>query len=157
ARGDPRARRVGGDAGLPPPTEAARGIEVELRALLGEVSWARPAALYLLSVPAIVLVWSLLNAREWIRVWAPLLRATALSLFALAIANPEKVMRFEGAAQPALIDASGSITPEMRAWTTRLLKDDLKLGAGDPAFMFASSSVPRTVGEVEAGFESTAC
>jgi Ca-activated chloride channel homolog len=130
---------------------------MDLRALIGDLSLARPATLYLLAIPAIVLAWSLWNAREWIKIWAPLLRAIALSLFVLAIANPEKVMRFEGAAQPAVVDASESITPQMRAWTVHLLKDDLKLRPADPAFMFASSAVSRTIGEVEADFESTAC
>ncbi len=127
------------------------------RAFIGDLSLARPAALYLLAVPAIVLAWSLINAREWIKIWAPLMRAVALTLVVLAIANPEKVMRSEGAAQPAVVDASDSITPGMRAWTAHLLKDDLKLRAGDPAFIFATSPIARTIGAVESDFESTAC
>src|SRR5262249_44154416 len=72
------------------------------------------------------------------------------------IANPEKVMRVAGAAQPAVVDASDSITPQMRAWTVRLLKDDLKLRPADPAFMFASSAVPRTIREVGTDLGATA-
>ena len=127
------------------------------RALIADLSLSRPAALYLLAIPAIVLAWSLFNAREWIKIWAPLMRALALALFVLAIASPEKVMHFEGATQPAVVDASGSITPEMRAWTAHLLKNDLKLRNGDPAFIFASAAVARSVGDVESDFETAAC
>ncbi|MGO9607873.1 MAG: VWA domain-containing protein [Candidatus Binataceae bacterium] len=130
---------------------------MDLRALIADLSFARPAALYLLVIPAVVLAWALINAREWVKIWAPLMRAAALALFVLAIANPEKVMHFEGAAQPAVIDASASITPEMRAWTTHLLKDDLKLRSGDPAFIFATSTIARSVGDAESDFASSAC
>jgi Mg-chelatase subunit ChlD len=130
---------------------------VDLHAFIADISLARPAALYLFAVPAIVLAWSLLNAREWIKIWAPLMRALALALFVLAIASPEKVMRYEGATQPAVVDASESITPEMRAWTVHLLRDDLKLRAGDPAFIFAGSAISRSIGEVESDFETAAC
>src|SRR5215469_13988751 len=130
---------------------------MDLRAFIADVSLSRPAALYLLAIPAVVLLWSLINAREWIKIWAPLMRALALALVVLAIASPEKVMHFEGATQPAVVDASGSITPEMRAWTAHLLKDDLKLRSGDPAFIFASSAIARNIGDVEADFETAAC
>ena len=130
---------------------------MDLRAFIADLSLSRPAALYLLAIPAVVLAWSLLNAREWVKIWAPLMRALALALFVLAIASPEKVMHFEGATQPAVVDASGSITPEMRAWTAHLLKDDLKLRGGDPAFIFAGSAVARSIGDVEADFETSAC
>jgi len=130
---------------------------VDARAFIADLSLSRPAALYLLIIPAIVLAWSLINAREWIKIWAPMMRALALALFVLAIASPEKVMHFEGATQPAVVDASGSITPEMRAWTAHLLKDDLKLRSGDPAFIFAGAAIARSIGEVESDFETTAC
>jgi Ca-activated chloride channel family protein len=130
---------------------------MDLRAFIGDLSLARPEALYLLAVPAVVLAWSLLNAREWIKVWAPIMRAAALALVVVAIANPQKVMRSEGAAQPAVVDSSGSITEDMRAWTVHLLKDDLKLRTGDPAYIFATSAVSRTIGEVESEFQATAC
>lgn len=130
---------------------------MDLRALLNDLSIARPAALYLLAIPAVVLLWSLFNARQWIKVWAPLMRAIALALFVVAIANPEKVMRYEGATQPAVVDSSASITQEMRAWAVNLLKNDLKLRSGDPAFIFASAAVSRTVGEVESEFEAKEC
>jgi len=127
------------------------------RMFIGDLSLARPAALYLLAVPGIVLLWGLINARGWIRVWAPLMRAIALALFVAAVANPQKVMRSEGAAQPAVVDSSASITPEMRAWTVDLLKNQLKLRPGDPAFIFATSAVAKTIGEVESRFESVEC
>jgi len=44
-----------------------------------------------------------------------------------------------------VVDASGSITKAMRTWTARLLRDDLKLRAGDPAVIFATAAEPTTV------------
>jgi len=41
---------------------------------------------------------------------APILRALVLVLFVAALADPHSVMRSEGSARPALIDASASIT-----------------------------------------------
>jgi Ca-activated chloride channel family protein len=122
------------------------------RAFIGNLTLARPDALYLLAVPAIVLAWSLVNARELRRVWAPIVRAFALALFVLALANPQKVMRYEGSARPAVVDASASITPAMRRWTANLLKSDLGLRAGDPAEIFATAANPATVGGIEAQF-----
>ena len=130
---------------------------MDLRTFLGDLSLARPEALYLLAIPAVVLLWSLINARGWIKIWAPLMRAIALALFVVAIANPEKVMRSEGAAQPALIDASASITPEMRSWTAHLLKEELRLRPGDPAFMFASVPIAKTIAGIESGFAADGC
>ena len=80
------------------------------------ISLSRPDALYLLAIAGLVLVWSLVNAREWKRILAPIMRAIALALFIFALADPQTVMHFEGAARPAIIDASASITPAMRAW-----------------------------------------
>jgi Ca-activated chloride channel family protein len=122
------------------------------RTLMGDLSLARPDALYLLAIPALVLIWSLVNAGEVRRVWAPIVRALALALFVLALANPQKVVRYEGSARPAVVDASASITPAMREWTTHLLKDELDLRAGDPAELFASEAHQATVGGIEAQF-----
>jgi len=114
-----------------------------------DLTLARPQALYLLVVPANVLVWGLANARELRRIFAPLIRAVVLVLFVLALANPERVTRTEGAARPAMIDASASITPAMRAWTVKLLRDQLGLRGGDPAFMFANTVAHDSISSVE--------
>lgn len=120
-------------------------------------TWAHPEALYLLAVPALVLLWSLISVigrREVRRVIAPLMRTIVLILFVLALASPEQVMKSEGAARPALVDSSASITPAMRAWTIKLLQDQLGLRGGDPAFMFASSATPQTISAIKSSFES---
>ena len=109
-----------------------------LSAMLRDVTFARPEALYLLAIPIIVLLWSLLGLRSLVRIFAPLMRALALALFVLALAGPEKVMRVEGATRPAVIDASASITPAMRPWETDLISNHLKLRASDPAILFGS-------------------
>ena len=80
-----------------------------------------------------ILAWSLLGVDAPRKLFAPLLRAIVLALFVLALANPQTIMRSEGTTRPAMVDASASITPAMRAWTLKLLRDDLKLRAGDPA------------------------
>src|ERR1039457_3616393 len=69
-------------------------------ALLRDVSFARPGALYLLAIPIVVLLWSLIGLRSFRRIFAPLMRVLALALFVLALAGPEKVMRLEGATRP---------------------------------------------------------
>src|SRR6202451_4880404 len=107
-----------------------------------DLTFAHREVLYLLSLPAIVLLWDLINARELRRVVAALMRAIVLALFVVALANPQQVMHSEGAARPAIVDASASITPAMRAWTLKLLRDDLGLRAGGPAYMFASDVAP---------------
>jgi Ca-activated chloride channel family protein len=123
-----------------------------------DLSFAHREMLYLLAIPAIVALWGLVNAREIRRVFAPLMRAIVLALFVVALANPQQVMHSEGAARPAIVDASASITPAMRAWTLKLIRDDLGLRAGDPAYMFASSAVPESIGAVETAFANgTGC
>jgi Ca-activated chloride channel family protein len=117
-----------------------------------DLTFAHREVLDLLAIPAIVLLWGLLHAREFRRVFAPLMRAIVLALFILALANPQQVMQSEGAARPAIVDASASITPAMRAWTLKLLRDDLGLRAGDPAYMFASDAAPQSIGGVESAF-----
>ena len=124
-------------------------------ALPHSLTLAHPEALYLLAIPALVLLWGIINAREVRRVFAPLMRALALALFVIALANPQQVMHSEGAARPVLVDASASITPAMRAWTVKLLRDELSLRGGDPAFMFASSAVPEPLSTLESAFESS--
>src|SRR5271156_5854933 len=102
---------------------------------LHDLSLARPIALYLLALPPLVIVWGIINAREARRVFAPLMRAAALALFVIALANPQHVTHSEGAARPVIVDASASMTPQMRAWTVKLLRDQLGLRGGDPPFM----------------------
>ncbi|MGO8803092.1 hypothetical protein, partial [Candidatus Binatus sp.] len=123
-----------------------------------DLTFAHREVLYLLAIPAIVAVWGLVNAREIRRVFAPLMRAIVLVLFVVAFANPQQVMHSEGAARPAIVDASASITPAMRAWTLKLIRDELGLRAGDPAYMFAASAVPESIGAVESAFANgTGC
>jgi len=123
--------------------------------LLHGVTLAHPEALYLLAIPAIVLLWGIINAREFRRVFAPAMRAAALALFVLALANPQRVMHSEGAARPVIVDASASITPQMRAWTVKLLRDELALRGGDPAFMFATGAVPGSIDTLEGDLQSS--
>jgi Ca-activated chloride channel homolog len=118
-----------------------------LRALLGGVTFAHPQALYLLAAVGIILVWSLAHAGAVRRVAAPIMRTVVLALFVLALADPQKVALSEGATRPAVIDVSASITPAMRDWTARLLHDQLKLRAQDPAVIFAGDPVPEKVGQ----------
>jgi Ca-activated chloride channel homolog len=116
------------------------------RNLFAGLTLARPDALYLLVLPVLVMVWAAIHAGEMRRMWAPSARALVLALFILALAGPQKVMRYEGAARPALVDASASITPAMRAWTAHLLSDDLKLRAADPGIMFGASTIGEPIG-----------
>lgn len=109
-------------------------------AMLREVSFARPEALYLLAIPAVVLIWSLIGLRSFGRIFAPLMRALALAMFVLALAAPETITRSEGATRPAVIDASASITPAMRAWETDLISNQIRLRASDPAILFGAEN-----------------
>jgi Ca-activated chloride channel homolog len=119
-----------------------------------DLTLAHREALYLLAVPAVVLAWGLIFARELRRIWAPIMRALVLALFVLALADPQQVMRAEGAARPAVVDASASITPAMRTWTAALLRDQLKLRGSDPALTFAGKTMPGTIESVEKDFDS---
>jgi Ca-activated chloride channel homolog len=118
-----------------------------LGAILRGVTFARPEAFYLLAIPAIVLLWSLLGLHNTGRIFAPLMRTLALALFVLALAGPEKVMRSEGATRPAVIDASASITPAMRAWGIDLISNQLKLRASDPAMLFGSENETTSISD----------
>ena len=114
-------------------------------AMLHEVTFARPEAFYLLAIPAVVLLWSLIGLRSLRGIFAPLMRALALALFVLALAGPEKIMREEGATRPAVIDVSASITPAMRAWGIDLISNQLKLRGSDPAMLFGSENHPTSI------------
>ncbi len=109
-------------------------------------SFARPEALYLLFAIALLLAWWLWQARSLMRSIAPLIRAVVLALFVAALADPHRVVRSEGSARPAVIDASASITPQMREFTANLLRGRLKLKSSDPAVIFAAAPLGETVG-----------
>ena len=117
---------------------------------------ARPEALYLLGAIAILLAWWLWQARTLARSLAPVMRAIVLGLFVAALADPHRVTRAEGAARPALVDASTSITPRMREFTASLLRDQLKLKSADPAIIFATSPLDDTVVGASRTLTSTA-
>lgn len=121
----------------------AHALHLPLRGL----TIGRPEALYLLAAVGVLLGWWLIRARTPLRMVAPVMRALVLALFAIALADPQSVMRREGAARPALIDASASITPEMRAWTVSLLRDQLKMRGGDPTLIFAGAPFATTLGD----------
>jgi len=115
------------------------------RTFVSELSFAHPNALYLLAAIAIVAAWWLIRTGR--RAAAPMIRAIVLALFVLALAGPESVYRYEGTTRPAVIDASNSITPTMRAFGARLLSDQLKLRPEDPAIVFASAPLSATAGQ----------
>ncbi len=117
-------------------------------------SLARPWALYLLAMPALVILWAAVNLRSARAILAPLMRAIALALFILALAGPQKVMRTKGTTRPVVLDASASITPAMRGWDLDLLRKGLKLRTDDPAIIFASTAVNSTVGKAASTLES---
>ncbi len=114
-------------------------------AMLAGVKLANPGALWLLIAVGVVLGWSLLSVDTPRKLFAPLLRAVVLALCVLALADPQTVTRSEGTTRPAVVDASASITGAMRAWTAKLLRDDLRLRAGDPAVIFATDPEPTTI------------
>ena len=75
------------------------------------------------------------------------MRAAVLALLVLAMAGPQRLSTSEGAAKPVALDASMSITPEMRAWEADLVRDQLKLKPSDPAVIFAKQPIAHTVGD----------
>jgi uncharacterized membrane protein len=111
-------------------------------------------ALYLFIPVALLLLYGLWNAGSLRRWLAPLLRTSALSLIVLALANPQTISRSEGVTRPIVLDASASITPAMRAWAVGLLRDQLRLRAGDPALVFGDAVVHTTVGNAVRTIES---
>ncbi|MGH7914793.1 MAG: hypothetical protein ACREPW_09115, partial [Candidatus Binataceae bacterium] len=113
--------------------------------MLAGIKLANPGALWLLIAVGVILAWSLIGVDTPRKLFAPLLRALVLALCVLALADPQTVTRSEGITRPAAIDASASITGAMRTWTAKLLRDDLKLRAGDPAVIFATDPEPATV------------
>ena len=75
------------------------------------------------------------------------MRAMVLALLVLAMAGPQRLSTSEGAAKPVVLDASLSITPEMRAWEADLVRSQLKLKSSDPAVIFAKQPMAATVGD----------
>jgi len=121
---------------------------------LDGVTLANPHALWALAAVAAVFVWSLVGVNAPRKLIAPVVRAIVLALFVLALAAPERVTHVQGATRPAVIDASASITPAMRAWTAKLLSGDLGMRATDPAVIFAANSESTTVGDAAATLAS---
>ena len=127
-----------------------------LGVMLAGVKLANPGALWLLIAVGVILAWSLLGVDAPRKLFAPLLRAAVLALCVLALADPQTITRSEGTTRPAVVDASASITAAMRAWTAKLLRDDLKLRAGDPAVIFATDPEPTTVSGALAKLDAAA-
>jgi Ca-activated chloride channel family protein len=111
------------------------------------LTWTRPEALYLLIPVALLLIWWLIRMDAWRKLPGPIMRAAILALVILAIAGPYRLSTSEGAAKPVLLDASASITPEMRAWTKDLVRNELKLKSGDPAIIFAGQAAAENLGD----------
>ena len=127
-----------------------------LGVMLAGVKLANPGALWLLIAVGVILAWSLLGVDAPRKLFAPLLRAAVLALCVLALADSQTITRSEGTTRPAVVDASASITAAMRAWTAKLLRDDLKLRAGDPAVIFATNPEPTTVSGALAKLDAAA-
>jgi uncharacterized membrane protein/uncharacterized protein YegL len=120
------------------------------------LQFAHPDAFYLFALVALVLAYSLWQAGSARRAAAPILRALVLALFVLTLADPQTVIKSEGATRPALIDASASITPAMRDYTVSLLRDQFKLRAHDPVVAFASVPLDGTVGDASSWLSAPA-
>jgi Ca-activated chloride channel homolog len=123
---------------------------------LNGVHLVYPERLYLLAIVAAMLVYALWQAGEARRWIAPLVRAVALGLLVLALAEPETVTHSEGATRSVVIDGSASITPAMRAFEMGLLHDQLKLRDSDPAILFAGTPIATTVGAAATALQSAA-
>ena len=115
---------------------------------LDSITLSHPHALYLFIGVALVLAWSMFYVDTPRKIFAPLLRALVLTLAILALANPEQIVTRQGNARPAMVDLSGSITESMRAWSVKLLREQLKLRSDDPAIAFGKNPVMSNIGEV---------
>jgi uncharacterized membrane protein len=111
------------------------------------VQFARPQVFYLFAPAALILVYWLWRGGNIRRAAAPILRAIVLAIFILALADPKTIIRSEGTTRPVLIDASASITPAMRDYTIRFLRDRLNYHAHDPALIFGGSAVEYSFGD----------
>ncbi len=122
-----------------------------------DIIWSHPEALYLLIGVGVVLLWWLIQADALRKTIAPVMRAVLLALVVIALAGPQRLSTSEGAARPVMLDASASITPEMRAWTADLVRNQLKLRSGDPAIIFAGQPIARNLGDALAALTSAGC
>ena len=142
-------------AGLQCRLRAGENGDVDLQSVFHPFTWhelrsvqfARPQAFYLLAPAALILIYWLWRAGNIRRAAAPMLRAIALAIFILALAEPRTIIRSEGTTRPALIDASASITPAMRDYTVSLLRDHLNYHAHDPALIFGGITVEHSFGD----------
>ena len=122
------------------------------------ITWLHPEALYLLIAVSVLLLWWLTRVNALRKVFAPIMRAMMLALLVLVMAQPQRLSTSEGAAKPVLLDASMSITPEMRAWAADLVRDQLKLKSSDPAIIFARQPIAQNVGQaLDALTSSSGC
>jgi Ca-activated chloride channel homolog len=111
-----------------------------------DITLLHPGALYLLIGVGVLLLWWILRVDSPRKIFAPILRAVVLALFVLAMAGPQRLSTSQGAAKPVLMDASLSMTREMREWTANLVRDQLKLKSSDPAIVFAKLPMAETIG-----------
>ncbi|HZY59684.1 MAG TPA: VWA domain-containing protein, partial [Candidatus Binataceae bacterium] len=114
---------------------------------LRDVTWLNPQALYLLIGVGVLTLWWIARAGALRKIPARVMRAMVLALLVLAMAGPQRLSTSEGAAKPVVLDASMSITPEMRNWAAGLVRDQLKLKPSDPAIIFAKQPVAQSIGE----------
>ena len=121
------------------------------------LTWLHPSVLRLLFGVGALLAWSLWQVRSLPRMAAPLMRAAALALMVLALADPQRISRFEGPARPALLDLSRSITQPMRQWTSTLVREKLKFRDDDPAIVFGNRSERLTVGQALKALDDKGC
>jgi uncharacterized membrane protein len=112
-----------------------------------DITWTHPQALYLLVGVGMLLLWWLVRVDAWRKLAAPIMRAMVLALLVAATAEPYRSSTSQGASKPVLLDASASITPEMRAWAADLLRNQLKLKSSDPAIIFAKQPLAKNLGD----------
>ncbi|MBF6567821.1 MAG: VWA domain-containing protein [Candidatus Binataceae bacterium] len=126
--------------------------------VIENLQFAHPAAFHLLWIVAIVFVWSLFWSRSIGRIGGPLLRALMLTLFVIALADPQTVTHSAGHTRPVMVDMSASMTAAMRGWSAGLLHNGFKLAPGDPAWVFGTRPAPANAGEVVTALaRGTAC
>lgn len=121
--------------------------------VLGTLTLQSSAALYLLVGVGLIALWSVLQAERPRELWAPLTRALVLALAVIALAGPEKIVTYQGAARPAVIDFSSSITPAMRRWSAHLLAG-LGLRPQDPAVAFGKAARAQSIGAATAALNA---
>ncbi len=120
---------------------------MELSAVLRQTFWAHPVRLYILAgaatLPLLAGLWSAGLSR---RLGVPVLRSLVVLLLGVATLGPALARMIEARSALVMLDASNSVTGEMRRWMGRLLQEQLGLGDSDPASVFAGRPVLTTVG-----------